>query len=300
MLSLLLMVTAVQCLMQGDPHLQLDQETIENMALRKLGGLLASMGTDLRRAGLPSVPPEEWVGGEPPAVARERSRWNQENQDHAWQARAARFNDDQREIFNLVRELIDTSGGPPKSRVVFMDGLGGTGKTYVYNTLLAYARSRVLERDGEGRCTKNGIGIAVASSGIAALLLKGGTTAHSRLKIPIKLGPGVSSGITMNSPYAALLRAAGLLVWDEASMMHRHAFECVDRMFRDIMKTVDPALEFLPFGGKVVVIGGDFRQVLPVVPKATRKLPEDRSSMPFSSGQGGCGRTLCPISEDCT
>src|SRR4051812_16456248 len=37
------------------------------------------------------------------------------------------------------------------------------------------------------------------------------------------------------------------------------------------MKAVDPALVYVPFGGKVIVFGGDFRQMLLVVPKAERE-----------------------------
>ena len=48
-------------------------------------------------------------------------------------------------------------------------------------------------------------------------------------------------------------------------MMHKHCFEAVDRTFKDIMKQNE-----IPFGGKVVVLGGDFRQILPVIPKGTR------------------------------
>jgi len=53
-------------------------------------------------------------------------------------------------------------------------------------------------------------------------------------------------------------------------MTHRHAFEAVDRTLRDLMKTVNPLLENKPFGGKVIVFGGDFRQILPVVIKEGR------------------------------
>ena len=53
-------------------------------------------------------------------------------------------------------------------------------------------------------------------------------------------------------------------------MGHRHIFEALDRSLRDIMRTVNPALQHLPFGGKVVVFGGDFRQVLPVVKRGDR------------------------------
>ena len=54
-------------------------------------------------------------------------------------------------------------------------------------------------------------------------------------------------------------------------MTHRHAFEAVDRTLRDLMKAVDPLLEEKPFGGKIMVFGGDFRQILPVVIKGSRE-----------------------------
>ncbi|XP_049405081.1 uncharacterized protein LOC125868495 [Solanum stenotomum] len=51
---------------------------------------------------------------------------------------------------------------------------------------------------------------------------------------------------------------------DEAPMAKRQTIETIDRGFRDIMD-IDK-----PFSGKVMVFGGDFRQMLPVVPKSTR------------------------------
>jgi hypothetical protein len=36
------------------------------------------------------------------------------------------------------------------------------------------------------------------------------------------------------------------------------------------MGVVDPALKDMLFGGKVVVMGGDFRQILHVVPRGTK------------------------------
>ncbi len=53
-------------------------------------------------------------------------------------------------------------------------------------------------------------------------------------------------------------------------MAHKLCFETVDRFFRDLMRTVNPDLANLPFGGKVFVIGGDFRQTMPVVLRGTR------------------------------
>ncbi|WVZ49677.1 hypothetical protein U9M48_001014, partial [Paspalum notatum var. saurae] len=139
-----------------------------------------------------------------------------------------------------------------KPQVFFVDGPGGTGKTYLYRALLAKVRS--MDR----------IAIATAISGIAASIMPGGRTAHSRFKIPIKLGDSTMCNFTKQSGTAELLRRAALIIWDEVSMTKRQAVETLDRTMRDIMESS------LPFGGKVMLFGGDFRQVLPVVPRGTR------------------------------
>ncbi len=53
-------------------------------------------------------------------------------------------------------------------------------------------------------------------------------------------------------------------------MAHKYCFHAVDKLLRDIMKKEDPQLAKIPFGGKKFVIGGDFRQCLPVVLRANR------------------------------
>lgn len=42
-------------------------------------------------------------------------------------------------------------------------------------------------------------------------------------------------------------------------MVYKYVLECVNRTLFDIMDCEDP------FGGKVILLGGDFRQVLPVI-----------------------------------
>ncbi|KAK2436045.1 ATP-dependent DNA helicase PIF1 [Trifolium repens] len=53
-------------------------------------------------------------------------------------------------------------------------------------------------------------------------------------------------------------------------MMNRYFFEAFDRTMRDLMGKVDKENRNKPFGGKVVVLGGDFRQILPVIRKGSR------------------------------
>ncbi|XP_074327017.1 uncharacterized protein LOC141664958 [Apium graveolens] len=93
---------------------------------------------------------------------------------------------------------------------------------------------------------------------------------HSRFHIPLKIDQNSTAGIKHGTDIAELLHHTSLIIWDESSMQHRHAFECVDRSLHDIMSYVNPAREKKPFGGITVVFGGDFHQILPVIPKATR------------------------------
>ena len=66
--------------------------------------------------------------------------------------------------------------------------------------------------------------------------------------------------ISKQSGTIELLRRAKLIIWDEAPMATRWAIETINMTLKDIMDS--PLL----FGGKVIVFGGDFCQVLPVVP----------------------------------
>jgi ATP-dependent DNA helicase PIF1 len=70
---------------------------------------------------------------------------------------------------------------------------------------------------------------------------------------------------------AQLLRETSLFIWDEAPMMNRFCFEAFDRTMRDLMRLVDEENLNKPFGGKVVILGGDFRQILPVIRKGSRR-----------------------------
>jgi hypothetical protein len=144
-------------------------------------------------------------------------------------------------------------------RAFFVDGLGGTGKTFFYSCLLSIVHA-------QGRAA-----IVVASSGIVALLLDERRTSHSRFKIPVRgLNSTSTCYINRDSKLATLLQATALIVWDEAVMMHKHVFEVVNRSLQDIMAVINLTFKFLPFGGLVVVFGDDFRQILPVVPRDTR------------------------------
>ncbi|XP_074327846.1 uncharacterized protein LOC141665765 [Apium graveolens] len=163
-------------------------------------------------------------------------------------------NAEQLNVYNIVLNSVKNNSGG----LYFVYGSGGCGKTYIWKTLIYKLRSL-------GK-----IVLPVASSGIAATLMPGGRTAHSRFKIPIILDEDSSCGISHKSDIAELIKYTSLIIWDEAPMQRRHVFECLDHSLCDIMKVVNPERAQIPFGEITVLLGGDFRQILPVITLGSR------------------------------
>ncbi|XP_071719224.1 uncharacterized protein [Rutidosis leptorrhynchoides] len=154
----------------------------------------------------------------------------------------------------IVKAVHDNRGG-----VFFLYGYGGTGKTFLWRTLSA------------AFCCRGEIVLNVASGGIAALLLHGGRTAHSHFAIPINPHDESFCNILPSTNLDWLIRRAKLIIWDEAPMVNRICIETLDRSLRDICRPINPNSMDTPFGGKIVVFGGDFRQILPVITRGTRE-----------------------------
>ncbi len=140
-----------------------------------------------------------------------------------------------------------------KSPGFFLDAPGGTGKTFFMCTIqsLLTLRSRKV--------------ISVAKSAVAAPLLDSSQMAHSVFKIPIPCDSESVCSISLDFALAAEIREADMIIWGEIFMCGRHCIEAVDHTIKAIIRNTA-----LLFGGKCVLLGGDCRQILPVVPKASR------------------------------
>lgn len=161
-------------------------------------------------------------------------------------------NQEQCLIINEISKVIQENN-INRSNAYFIDGPGGTGKTFLYQCLIS-------------KCHKEGSDvISVAWTGIAAMLLPNGRTVHSRLTLPPKLHESSVSSLNINSKMAEDIKLTRLIIWDEAPMASAHALLCVNRLLQDIMGNKNP------FGGKIILLAGDFRQVLPVVPHSSRQ-----------------------------
>ena len=166
----------------------------------------------------------------------------------------SQLNIQQRNAFDTIVQTVFSN----KSGFYFVSRYGGTGKTFLWNAIVSHLRAREK------------IVLTVASSGVASLLLPGGRTAHSRFKIPCELHETITCNIKRGTMLAELIKSTSLIIWDEALMTHRFAFEALDKTFSDLLAPHFEQAEKTPFGGKVVVLGGDARQILPVIEGGTR------------------------------
>lgn len=163
------------------------------------------------------------------------------------------FTNSQTEVFNTVMSAVTAQD----QILLFIDARGGTGKTFVLNSILAAVRCMHLDDSGS-------VALATGTTGIAGNLLHLGRTFHSRFKAPLSPTEDSVCCIDARSSLADLIRMAKVIVVDEASMLHRYLIEALHRSLQDIMDND------LIFGGKSVILSGDFRQCLPVIKGANR------------------------------
>nr|XP_046472571.1 uncharacterized protein LOC124214349 [Neodiprion pinetum] len=154
------------------------------------------------------------------------------------------LNDTQKMFVDAVLCAIDNDD--VEITCFYIDGPGGSGKTFIYTTFSNLVR-------GRGKCVS-----AMAFTGIAAILLPEGKTVHNTFGLPVTLYEDFTSSIKAQSQQGNYLKNVDFFMWDEAPMAPRYALEVADRTLQDIMNNN------LPFGGKIIVLGGDFSQLLPV------------------------------------
>jgi hypothetical protein len=192
---------------------------------------------------------QEWANIAGNRFVREQLDFDPVAQSEQAAQAVAHMNPEQLVAFHRIMQSVETGAGT----TFFLNGPGGTGKTFVYGAIAKAIR-------GQGK-----IVLCVASSGIAALLLDGGQTAHSCFGIPLEIDETSLCSITKRHAKAELIQQAVAIIRDEAPMQHKHCMEAVDRTCRDLRNSNEH------FGGLTVVFGGDFRQILPVIIKGRRE-----------------------------
>ncbi|KAL2933052.1 ATP-dependent DNA helicase pif1, partial [Bienertia sinuspersici] len=230
--------------------LDLTDDQIKNHALCEIEKILQRNGGTLRKYPMIPFPDEMLMTEGQNKLIQDELQYDRSSLHQEHERLHSSLTDEQKGIYLKIMNAVSKGQGG----VFFIYGYGGTGKTFIWKTLCAAIRST-----GE-------IVPPVASSGIASLLLPKGRTAHSRFKIPLNVTEDSTCNIKPGSDLAELLKKTKLIIWDEAPMVNKFCFEALDRSLRDVLRPTEQ-----PFGGKVIVFGGDFRQILPVIPKGSRQ-----------------------------
>ncbi|CAN1275523.1 hypothetical protein LINPERPRIM_LOCUS15732 [Linum perenne] len=219
------------------PLQQPSSPTLYNQVLHALNSILHTYSSSLGHFGLP-MPTAGTSCMHATNIITAHLNYNCATEAAKSHQLHSSLNSSQLTAYAAIIESVSKNQG----KFFFLHGHGGTGKTFLYNCIISKIRS-------EGK-----IVFIVASSEIAATLLPDGVTAHSRFKIPLEVDNLSTCMVKKGTEVAELLKEATLIV-----------------TLCDLMNTPLSGPQYSPFGGKTVLLGGDFRQTLPVVPKGSRE-----------------------------
>ena len=240
-------------------NVKITNNQVRTLILLDIEHRVQSWGRDLKTFNLPKPTQEEIEEASYsesqriPVIIREELDYDREKLTQLYTERAEIFTESQAEVFKEVMSSVMAE----KQILLFIDARGGTGKTFVLNSILAAVRC--IESNNSGS-----VALATGTTGIASNLLHLGRTFHSRFKAPLSPTEDSLCCIDAKSCLADLIRMAKIIVIDEASMLHRFLLEALHRSLQDVMGNT------LPFGGKSIILSGDFRQCLPVMKGANR------------------------------
>ncbi|GJW27605.1 ATP-dependent DNA helicase PIF1-like protein [Tanacetum coccineum] len=196
------------------------------------------------------------------ANSSESSFWNAESSSTSTTPIVEKIDRMKRLIIDGMATLVDDAGIPLKWVDSSSDHDSDDKVSSVDNDMANFLASK----DSKGEIILN-----VASSGLASLLLDGGRTTHSRYAIPINIVKDSMRSISADGDLAELIRETKIIIWDEALMITRLTYEPFDRTLRDICTSTYTVNSDEVFGGKLVVFGGNFRQILHVIPNGSRQ-----------------------------
>ncbi|KHJ77433.1 hypothetical protein OESDEN_22947 [Oesophagostomum dentatum] len=128
------------------------------------------------------------------------------------------LNENQKNAADSILASLDTD----RHKLHFIDGPGGSGKTFLYNSLYHILKSQ-----------RKSV-ICVAWTGIAARLLPEGKRGSSTFKLSLQSENRVCN-IRREDRHADPLKAADIIIWDEVSMVPKCILEAVDLLFQDLM-----------------------------------------------------------------
>jgi hypothetical protein len=169
------------------------------------------------------------------------------------------WSQEQQAILGTVQTHVDQymqnkdGNGTPVGHFIFMNGRSGCGKSEILQHITNKYRGAKM------------VVMCVAPTGLVALKFNG-HTAHNAFGIKVcdednPTDDQLASSISPVSQKAEMLRNTDIFVWDELPNQHSNVLMASHELLCTLMATPHT----LPFGGKIVISAGDFRQIPPVV-----------------------------------
>lgn len=146
------------------------------------------------------------------------------------------------------------------NRNILLTGGAGVGKSYNLRKILEWADDKNLNV------------ARTALTGMASLQFEFGETIHRCMGIGNKTKkeqmPGIVTSFNFSKVTRFELEVLDLIIIDEVSMLRADVLELIDSILQYVMMNEEP------FGGKQVILSGDFMQLPPIVK------PEERANLP--------------------
>ncbi|XP_062538323.1 uncharacterized protein LOC134206608 [Armigeres subalbatus] len=175
-------------------------------------------------------------------------------------AMVRKTNSEQRDLILQVIDNLHCFDDSRKPLQLFFTGPAGCGKTFTLHILM-----ETYNRFSQAHNSQNNAYVACASTGKAAVAI-GGTTVHSAFHITMDRRHQGKLGFELLQLYRHSFVNIKLIIIDEVSMIGANILNTVHARLQSITGDYD-----LPFGGKAVILCGDFRQLPPVNAKPAYK-----------------------------
>ncbi|GJY24699.1 ATP-dependent DNA helicase PIF1-like protein [Tanacetum coccineum] len=215
------------------PELNLSDEQVRNYCLLEIQDLLNTHGKSLSDfKDLPQSDPNLLTNLDN-RLLKEALSFDANKSKVEHEKLHSMLNHEQRLIYEQIIESVHND----KGQFCFIHGPEGIGKTFLYKTIIARLRSEQMTV----HCV---------------------TVTTSRFVIPLELMENSTCGIKQGTHLTELLQHVRLIIWDEAPMTQRYAFEALHKTLQDILGYQNQARRNRIFGGMTVLLGGDFRQTL--------------------------------------
>ena len=212
----------------------------------------------LHRIGTYADPPEQYdigtdMGITVNLVREDELVRNREESDEAFRKMVQSLNDEQKDIFHHILNVVKT--GKPQ-QCIFVTGGAGVGKTFFIHTLYQALIKFYDHQPGANFSTMKVL--LTAPTGKAAYNIRGNTI-HSTLALSGRGGPHVKGlTIDMLSRLRNKLGDIKFLIIDEISMVGSKMLNMIDERLKQLQRSN------LPFGGIHVLAVGDLYQLQPV------------------------------------